>query len=365
MEKTSKGTDKICQALISIYSNAEIGLETTRSHFQILCLSQNATFPKNKTKFSEEETNLLFRLFWTLFDQCSQLNRGELAKDILFLQFAFDLFFYINSRAKILPINELLNCERSETMVQKYETVQGVKLNAINLLQEYFKFLVNAVGCILEELKLDSFTPFCAQIWLMLRENKMFEFDSKINEFPFCFSETISLIRLISENKKYIQQEIPVTSLFNLSNNIIDWILTSDIPTEKSLIEKLIIRLVKIMRNIIFSKTQIKLGKLIPKILTLINQFPDCKEICVDSFRIISKLSENKQYAAEIPIDELFLTATSSTLIKFCFDHYLTGLNLHFINNMISFRGYYKNIVDSRLMTNLLAIFELYSEKVN
>lgn len=324
-----------------------------------------ASFPKSRTSFDTASSHRLFRTFINLFECCSQLPKGTLCKQPPIFNFCFDLFFYLQAKAPVLSLASLMAEYRSNSLVKNYSTALGTEIDCQGLLAEYFRFLVNTLANSIEEVKTEAFSGMCTHLWNKMKEGKLFDYQMGQSGFPPYCVECVHLLRILSENKPFLQAEIHSVSIFTLAMNLIDFISVCQVAGDQTpQIEKCLVRLVKICRNCLFAKAQVNKHGLSQKFLALSGKWVACKELVVDTLRINCKLSDAHKLAAEVPIDATFLETMSAILDRYVTDHYITGLTLHYLNNVITAQDSFQRISDSPLMTRLLATFEHYTLKV-
>lgn len=327
----------------------------------------NTIFPKNKTQFKPQESNELIHFLINIFDETSKIPKGTLVKNPILLHFCFHLFFYLISRKQILLLDHFFTEEDilQNQLLSKYKETKHEKMTRFYIIQKYFKILVNSVATAVEEVKNEAYSSFCNDIFCQLKENKMFQFNNDLVEKPLFLMEIITLIRTFTENKPFVVFNSNQSEIYMLMSNLLDWFCQIENNVNQSLSEKCMIKTVKSIRNIVFSKTFALKSELLQKMLNTLNKFSGIKEIVVDSMRIICKASELIDVPINIDQYPMFISISAKTLEIFANDHYIVSLVLHFVNIIVSKDEQFGFLIESVLMDKLLDTFEYFTKKVS
>lgn len=228
---------------------------------------------------------------------------------------------------------------------------QFIELN-LSLVNEAFKELKAPLKGLQTDLREKMFVSILGEMEF---------FKTKENQRK-TFALILNLARMLIEDKEFISS-LPEGKPFFLKT--IDFLKyyqeVLKVKKSKGVLMLLQI-LMKICRNLIFSKVSAKKQNLIADLVGMMEMFQDEETLLIDLLRILSKISEKEKISAKICSFPKIELVIKGVLQKHTKNNYVLSGILQLMANLLTFDiGYATNVYSTELINDLILLFERFT----
>ena len=315
-------------------------------------------------ELTSEKIKKLFQLYIENFEYIISLENKNLEKEkntslkIILSNIILSIFLTINQKPNFEEILKKLIISKNS---KKFEKELNFKNLIENNLKETIKILKNFKN------KQNSLYEIFFKIFL---EN--FEILKINSKYKKIFAFILEIFRILSNKKidlKALSTSEPIFIKLIDSMIYFNEILKIKKNQENQKISgnlKILLIIIKSIRNMIFNKVAIKKKNLVKNFYDVFISNLENQKILIDMLRIMNKISEKEKMSLKISNFENLEIILMKIFENWKNNTYILSGNLDFLGNLLTFnKDFSKKVYSSKIMDYLIYLFEKNTNKKN
>ena len=307
---------------------------------------------------TSENLTKLFLLFLENFEYIISLNKKNLEKNIndnikiILSNIILSVFLTINQKKNFDDILKKILSSKNFEKIPK-------DLNTKNLLETNLKEIITVLKIFKnkENSLFEIFFKFFLENIEILKINKN-------NKKTFAL--ILEILRVLSDKKINLKKLSISEIIFSkLIDSMVYYNEILKIKKKKGNLKILLI-IIKIIRNMIFNKAAIKKKNLLKNFYDVFISNLDNEKILIDMLRILNKISEKEKMSIKISGFENLENILMKIFEDWKKNNYILSGNLDFLGNLLTYnKNFSKKIYSSKIMDYLIFLFEKNTDKTN